>query len=329
MPSPSLTDRPAKPLTPPARDQPDAAGRRWPADPRGRLPQTAIRLYRQGHAGRRLGPARHPGGRAGQLRRRRATGPVTEATGSWVVAAMPVYLRGKFGLVGTVILARSTSVAEQQHRRRCGSSSARSRVVALIGATLLAFALARWVSRPLAGLDQRGRAAGRRRPGKPGRGRFRAPGAAPPGGHVQHHGRAARGSGAREPGRDRGRVAPAAHPAGRAAAAARPARRGHRPGPRDHRARAGRRAGGAGPAVPPGGRPARGGARGERGAGAGRGGRGRGGQGAGRGLAPGGRRPRHRARGTVLAPAFGAGLDGRGPPGAGPRQPRSPTRSTR
>jgi signal transduction histidine kinase len=78
--------------------------------------------------------------------------PVTEITGSRVAAAMPVYLRGKYGLVGTVILARSTSSLNDDVIRLwviLGTIAA----IAMIGAALLAFGLARWVSRPLAGLD--------------------------------------------------------------------------------------------------------------------------------------------------------------------------------
>jgi signal transduction histidine kinase len=78
--------------------------------------------------------------------------PVTEITGSRVAAAMPVYLRGKYGLVGTVILARSTSTLNDDVIRLwviLGTIAA----IAMIGAALLAFGLARWVSRPLAGLD--------------------------------------------------------------------------------------------------------------------------------------------------------------------------------
>jgi signal transduction histidine kinase len=83
--------------------------------------------------------------------------PVTEITGSRVAAAMPVYLRGKYGLVGTVILARSTSSLNDDVIRLwviLGTIA----VIAMIAAALLAFGLARWVSRPLAGLDS---AAGR------------------------------------------------------------------------------------------------------------------------------------------------------------------------
>ena len=141
---------------------------------------------------------------------------------------MPVFLRGRYGLVGTVILARSTAPLNSDIVELwviLGTIA----VVAMIGAALLAFGLARWVSRPLAGLDT---AAGRLADGDLA---IRAVvDSGPPelrrlAHDVQHHGRAAGGPGAREPGRDRGRVAPAAHPAGRAAAAARPARRGHRP----------------------------------------------------------------------------------------------------
>ena len=78
--------------------------------------------------------------------------PVTEITGSRVAAAVPVFLRGKYGLVGTVILARSTSSLNDDVIRLwviLGTIA----VIAMIGAALLAFGLARWVSRPLAGLD--------------------------------------------------------------------------------------------------------------------------------------------------------------------------------
>src|SRR6266536_3011374 len=65
-------------------------------------------------------------------------------------AAVPVFLRGKYGLVGTVILARSTSSLNGDVIRLwviLGTIA----VIAMIGAALLAFGLARWVSRPLAG----------------------------------------------------------------------------------------------------------------------------------------------------------------------------------
>ena len=65
---------------------------------------------------------------------------------------MPVFLHGRYGLVGTVILARSTAPLNSDVVRLwviLGTIA----VVAMIGATLLAFGLARWVSRPLAGLD--------------------------------------------------------------------------------------------------------------------------------------------------------------------------------
>ena len=83
--------------------------------------------------------------------------PVTETIGSRVAAAMPVFLRGKYGLVGTVILARSTRSLNGDVIKLwivLGTIA----LLAMIGATLLAFGLARWVSRPLAGLDS---AAGR------------------------------------------------------------------------------------------------------------------------------------------------------------------------
>jgi len=82
--------------------------------------------------------------------------PVIEASGSWVIAAVPVYQRGKYSLEGTVILTRSTASLDNEIAGLwviLGTIS----VLALLAATLLAFALARWVSRPLAGLDSAAR----------------------------------------------------------------------------------------------------------------------------------------------------------------------------
>ena len=83
--------------------------------------------------------------------------PVTQTTGSRVVAAMPVYLRGKYSLVGTVILARSSAPLDREIVELWVIFGTIC-VVAMVGAALLAFGLARWVSRPLKGLDS---AAGR------------------------------------------------------------------------------------------------------------------------------------------------------------------------
>jgi signal transduction histidine kinase len=77
--------------------------------------------------------------------------PITESTGSWVAAAIPVY-SPTGPLVGTVILARSTAPLNRDIFALwviLGTIG----VVAMLAAALLAFALARWVSRPLAGLD--------------------------------------------------------------------------------------------------------------------------------------------------------------------------------
>jgi signal transduction histidine kinase len=78
--------------------------------------------------------------------------PITETTASRVIAAMPVYGHGEGPLIGTVILARSTRTLESDvvtlwviFGTIC--------MVAMIGAALLAFGLARWVGRPLKGLD--------------------------------------------------------------------------------------------------------------------------------------------------------------------------------
>jgi len=81
--------------------------------------------------------------------------PLTQTTGSSVVAATPVY-NGSHVLVGTVVLARSTQPLDDEIVGLwviLGTIS----VAALLAATLLGFALARWVSRPLAGLDSAAR----------------------------------------------------------------------------------------------------------------------------------------------------------------------------
>jgi signal transduction histidine kinase len=80
--------------------------------------------------------------------------PVTEAIGPRVDAAIPVYLRGSRNspLVGTVILARSTKSLDGDIVELWVIFGTIA-VVAMLGATLLAFGLARWVSRPVTGLD--------------------------------------------------------------------------------------------------------------------------------------------------------------------------------
>ena len=86
--------------------------------------------------------------------------PVIESTGSRVVAAIAVYEHGvgplAGPLVGTVILARSSAPLNHDIIELwviLGTIA----VVAMLVAALLAFALARWVSRPLAGLDSAAR----------------------------------------------------------------------------------------------------------------------------------------------------------------------------
>jgi signal transduction histidine kinase len=82
--------------------------------------------------------------------------PIPETVGSWVLAAMPVHLRGTGSLVGTVVLARSTKSLDSEIIGLwvlLGTIS----VLAMIAAALLAFGLARWVSRPLKGLDSAAR----------------------------------------------------------------------------------------------------------------------------------------------------------------------------
>ena len=84
--------------------------------------------------------------------------PPAQIIGSRVVAVVPVYQRGLSApVVGTVLLARSTAPLDRDILELwviLGTIG----VVAMLMATVLAFALARWVSRPLAGLDS---AAGR------------------------------------------------------------------------------------------------------------------------------------------------------------------------
>jgi signal transduction histidine kinase len=77
--------------------------------------------------------------------------PVSEVTGSWVAAAAPVY-SPEGPLVGTVILARSTDSLNHEIFA-LWVILVTVGVVAMLAAALLAFALARWVNRPLAGLD--------------------------------------------------------------------------------------------------------------------------------------------------------------------------------
>ncbi len=77
----------------------------------------------------------------------------TEAAGSRVLAAIPVYLNGSRNspLVGTVVLARSTDTLNNDIVELWvifGTIAA----VAMLGAALLAFGLARWVSLPVTGL---------------------------------------------------------------------------------------------------------------------------------------------------------------------------------
>jgi signal transduction histidine kinase len=76
--------------------------------------------------------------------------PATETVGSKLVVAMPVYNAGQW--IGAVVLARSTQPLDREITALwviLGSVAA----VAMIAAALLGFGLARWVSRPLKGLD--------------------------------------------------------------------------------------------------------------------------------------------------------------------------------
>jgi signal transduction histidine kinase len=79
---------------------------------------------------------------------------VTEATGTRIIAAIPVFQEGEQTgpVVGAVVVARSTNSLESNIVALwviLGTISA----LAMIAAAVLAFGLARWVSRPLKGLD--------------------------------------------------------------------------------------------------------------------------------------------------------------------------------
>jgi signal transduction histidine kinase len=81
--------------------------------------------------------------------------PVTKIVGPYVVAVMPVVGQGAslaYQVVGTVILAKSTESLDHEILELwviLGSVAA----AAMIAAAVLAFGLARWVNRPLKGLD--------------------------------------------------------------------------------------------------------------------------------------------------------------------------------
>ncbi len=82
--------------------------------------------------------------------------PIAETSGSWVAEAVPVYKNGTGPLVGVVILARSAAPLNSEIRTLWLILGAIG-VAAMLGATLLAVWLARWVSKPLAGLDSAAR----------------------------------------------------------------------------------------------------------------------------------------------------------------------------
>jgi signal transduction histidine kinase len=79
--------------------------------------------------------------------------PVVETVGSWMILAYPVYPVGKVGgPIGAVVLARSLVPLDSAIRTLWLILGAVG-IAAILGATLIAIWLARWVSRPLAGLD--------------------------------------------------------------------------------------------------------------------------------------------------------------------------------
>jgi signal transduction histidine kinase len=79
---------------------------------------------------------------------------VTETMGSWSIAAVPVFNQGTLTgpVLGTVILVRSTAPLDREIVALWALFGTIC-VVAMIAAALLGFGLARWVSRPLKGLD--------------------------------------------------------------------------------------------------------------------------------------------------------------------------------
>ncbi|HEY6313208.1 MAG TPA: HAMP domain-containing sensor histidine kinase [Streptosporangiaceae bacterium] len=79
---------------------------------------------------------------------------ITETAGSQAIAAVPVFNEGSLAgtVIGTVILARSNAPLEHEIVELWVIFGTIC-VVAMIGAAVLAFGLARWVSRPLKGLD--------------------------------------------------------------------------------------------------------------------------------------------------------------------------------
>ena len=80
--------------------------------------------------------------------------PVTETDGSDVIAAMPVYSQGhaQGRWIGTVLLSRSTQPLDHEILALWAILGSVA-VAAMIGAAVMGFGLARWVSRPLKTLD--------------------------------------------------------------------------------------------------------------------------------------------------------------------------------
>ena len=82
-----------------------------------------------------------------------AAQPIMTTSGSWRIAAYPIYQTNGLGApIGAVVLAKSVAPLNGEIRTLwliLGSVG----VAALLGATLMAVWLARWVSKPLAGLD--------------------------------------------------------------------------------------------------------------------------------------------------------------------------------
>jgi signal transduction histidine kinase len=82
-----------------------------------------------------------------------AAQPIMTTSGSWRIAAYPIYQTNGLGApIGAVVLAKSVAPLNSEIRTLwliLGSVG----IAAILGATLMAVWLARWVSKPLAGLD--------------------------------------------------------------------------------------------------------------------------------------------------------------------------------
>jgi signal transduction histidine kinase len=81
-----------------------------------------------------------------------AADTITETQGPWMIGAIAVTKNGEGPVVGAVLLAQPTAPLNSEIRTLWLILGAIG-VAAILGATLMAVWLARWVSKPLAGLD--------------------------------------------------------------------------------------------------------------------------------------------------------------------------------